>query len=195
MRSDATPVIKQEKSLVRKQNAGRGAFMSRVVEEYQKGLHRFIYAKVKCQDVAAEITQETFLRIMRLDRPEELEYPQAYLYRVAHNLVIDKQRRDNLKVIDGSVDLDVEACEGTEASPEECLDYKQTHEDFLRAFEELPLRPRQVFYLRRYENLKVSQIAEKLGISTRMVHKHMTNSLAHLELKLKPKDQMRGDGK
>lgn len=184
MRPEVNLVLLRENIFTNCREPDNKDFILDIFRKYQKGLYRFVFSKIKCNETASEITQESFLRMIKMDKPETLDYPQAYLFKVANNLVIDKRRRENLRVINTDIEIDVENHESQDASPEEQLGYKQSCREFIKVFEALSLRPKQVFYLRRFEHLKVSQTADKLGISPRMVHKHMTKALVRMKTTL-----------
>lgn len=65
-------------------------------------IYRFIYFKVSSQEVAQDLCSETFLKGWQVfkENSKEIENPQAFLYQIARNLVIDHYReKDRTKVI------------------------------------------------------------------------------------------------
>jgi len=68
---------------------------SKIYDQYVDKIYRFIFLKVNSQEVAEDLTSETFLRVWEKFREGEgnsIENPRAFLYRIAHNLVIDYYR-------------------------------------------------------------------------------------------------------
>ena len=61
-------------------------------EQYDK-IYRYCYFKVKNQELAEDITQETFLRFYERFGHYGSEWTLQYLYRTAHNLCVDEYRR------------------------------------------------------------------------------------------------------
>ena len=61
-------------------------------EQYDK-IYRYCYFKVKKQELAEDITQETFLRFYERFGHYGSEWTLQYLYRIAHNLCIDEYRK------------------------------------------------------------------------------------------------------
>lgn len=61
-------------------------------EQYDK-IYRYCYFKVKKQELAEDITQETFLRFYERFGHYGSEWTLQYLYRTAHNLCVDEYRR------------------------------------------------------------------------------------------------------
>ncbi len=67
---------------------------SKIYDQYINKIYRFIFLKVNSQEVAQDLTSETFLRGWESfkEKNAEIENPQAFLYRIARNLVIDYYR-------------------------------------------------------------------------------------------------------
>lgn len=59
---------------------------------YQKDLMRFLTYKVRCVETAADLTQETYLRIAHHPDAGNIENMRAYLFRIANNLALDYLR-------------------------------------------------------------------------------------------------------
>ena len=53
----------------------------------------FIRNRVGDDALAEDVLQETYLRAQRQDDSHAVQYPKAYLYRIANNLIIDAQRK------------------------------------------------------------------------------------------------------
>jgi len=72
----------------------RKAF-SKIYDQYINKIYRFVFLKVNSQEVAQDLTSETFLRTWEKfsqDKGNPIKNPQAFLYRTARNLVIDHYR-------------------------------------------------------------------------------------------------------
>lgn len=61
-------------------------------EQYDK-IYRYCYFRLKNQELAEDITQETFLRFFENNSYKDAGRPLAYLYTIARNLCIDEFRR------------------------------------------------------------------------------------------------------
>jgi len=70
----------------------RKAF-SKIYDRYIDKIYRFIFLKVNSQEIAQDLTSETFLRGWEsFKNGNKIENPQAFLYRIARNLVTDYYR-------------------------------------------------------------------------------------------------------
>jgi RNA polymerase sigma-70 factor (ECF subfamily) len=148
----------------------------------------FVRARVRCSTTAADIVQDTYLRAVASSQSHALDNPQAFLYRVASNLAVDhlRQQRSRGKYI---IQATVPEDEHPKApSPETQLQDRQRLQALLMAVDELPPRCREVFILRRFEDLDQDQISRRLGISRNMVEKHLRHALLHCRRRLDPDD-------
>ena len=66
---------------------------SKIYDQYIGKIYRFIFLKVSSQEIAQDLTSETFLRGWEsFKNGTKIENPQAFLYRIARNLVTDHYR-------------------------------------------------------------------------------------------------------
>ena len=66
---------------------------SKIYDRYIEKIYRFIFFKVNSQEIAQDLTSETFLKSWEsFKNGNKIENIQAYLYRTARNLVIDFYR-------------------------------------------------------------------------------------------------------
>jgi len=66
---------------------------SKIYDRYIDKIYRFIFFKVNSQEIAQDLTSETFLKGWEsFKNGTKIENPQAYLYKTARNLVIDFYR-------------------------------------------------------------------------------------------------------
>ncbi|WP_331710365.1 RNA polymerase sigma factor [Sphingomonas sp. CCH5-D11] len=132
-------------------------------------------------EVAAEdVTQSLFFKLQRVDNPAAIQNKSAFLNRLATNLATDwlraQKRRDGLfTAIDTAPDVPCDL----PIAERQLLDREQLR-ILLESVDDLTPRCREVFLLRKVEELPVNEIASRLGISRSMVARHMDNALRHL---------------
>ena len=78
---------------------------SQIYDQYIDKIYRFIFLKVNSQQIAEDLCSEAFLKGWQVFKEDnqEIENPQAFLYKIARNLIIDHYR-DKAKVQFVSVD-------------------------------------------------------------------------------------------
>src|SRR5688572_5593177 len=72
----------------------RSALVERLFREHNEALVRFIFARVRSYQVAREVAQEAYVRLLSLDEPGAVSYLRAFLFKTAANLAVDRLRSD-----------------------------------------------------------------------------------------------------
>jgi RNA polymerase sigma-70 factor (ECF subfamily) len=137
-------------------------------------------------ETAADITQDTFLRLMTASPANGRAEgnPRAYLHRISQNLVIDYRRRERLMT---RVDITDEALEriADPAPSQETVVYdKQRLNATQRAIDELPERTRRAFELYRLDELTISEVAQEIGLSTTRTWMLIRDAYQHIRSRL-----------
>lgn len=165
-----------------------GRAVGRLAERHRPALMRYFSRHVSSNEDAEDLTQETLARLSQqsADTVAGLANAEAYLLRIASNLLRDRFRRDRSRQVADHVPIDaiVQAWPSEEPSCERVYDDKVRLQRFLQALEELPPRCHQVFLMQRYDGLTYSAIAKQLEISVSAVEKHMMRAMLHLDAKL-----------
>lgn len=149
---------------------------------HASGIARSLGRRGVSADTAADLTQDTFVRVMT--RPpsdaENNHNPRAYLYQAARNLCINHQRREALIK---TVPLDDEqalAIVDPAPSPERIVQSRQSLIQTHQALGELPERTRRAFEMHRLGERTIAEVAEELGISTTRAWTLIRDAYRHL---------------
>jgi RNA polymerase sigma-70 factor (ECF subfamily) len=143
-------------------------------------LFGWLRKKLGCSHNAADLAQDTFARILASrDVVAGMREPRAYLSTTARRLVIDRARRKQIEdAYLHELALTAETLAGFQ-SPEQILATLEALEQIAFVLEELSANARQAFLLYFLDGLTQVDIAAQLGISERMVRKHLMNALLH----------------
>ncbi len=69
-----------------------------IYDQYVDKIYRFIFLKVNSQEIAEDLTSETFLKGWgAFKNPNDIKNPPSFLYKIARNLVIDYYRQKDQK--------------------------------------------------------------------------------------------------
>lgn len=90
---------------------------SKIYDKYVDKIYRFVFVKVNSQEIAQDLTSETFLRGWKSfqDQNKKIENHSAFLYQIARNLVVDYYRQkgknsvistENLPITDPRTNLE-----------------------------------------------------------------------------------------
>ncbi len=145
--------------------------------QYRDELTRRLIGMVKSRETAADLVQDTYLRLLRLGDQHVVEQPRALLHKIATNLAIDHLRKEKHSV-QGIDCLDAAMAVPCHApSPERELVGKQQFQLFLQAIEHLPSRTREAFLLCRVYGYSYQEIAKRMNISESGVEKLLMRAL------------------
>ncbi|MGE7815738.1 sigma-70 family RNA polymerase sigma factor [Pseudomonas sivasensis] len=149
--------------------------------EHHGWLFGWLRKKLGCPHNAADLSHDTFVRILTSrDALGGMREPRAFLTTTARHLIIDRARRRHLEgTYLRELALTVEMMEQCQQSPEQILVTLEALEQIAFVLDGLALNARQAFLLYFLEGLRQSEIASRLGISERMVRKHLMNALMH----------------
>ena len=145
-------------------------------------LRYFKKRRVSEQD-AEDAVQEVFVRLSRRQGLSEIERIEGYLFETAANVAIDAIRHNRVRHSDSHDVYDDTRHGRAQCSCEAVCEGQEALEGLLLALRELPDRTRTVFILARLEQMKQSEIAQRLGISVSAVEKQLMKGLAHLALR------------
>jgi RNA polymerase sigma-70 factor (ECF subfamily) len=149
--------------------------------------HRWLFGwlrrKLSCPHDAADVAHDTFLRIIgSRDALLGMREPRAYLTTTAQRLLIDRSRRQRIEqaYLEGLAQA-AASMEGF-PSPEQTLAAVQALAQISEALDGLPPKPREAFLLHYLDGQSHGVIADRLGVSTRMIHKYLVQALSHCML-------------
>lgn len=125
-------------------------------------IYRYVYYNVHSRERAEDITQEVFLKAWKAIgscKGKEKTFS-SWLYRIAHNLIIDKLRKSQKQIShEAELPEDIrDTSDGMEISLEQ--------KDLLKVIEILPPNQKQVILMKFIEDMDNREIADTMGKST-----------------------------
>jgi len=163
-RSDGPGNQANEKKLVLRAQKGDSEAFGVLYSWYLDAIYRYVYFRVDTTATAEDLTEEVFVRAWEaLPTYEIRKYPfKSWLYRIAHNLVIDHRRKQQPVAVDDEV---LHTIASPVNLPEEVVVDVQDTEALLRAVHKLDEEEQQVVILRFVEGLSHKEVAEIIGKS------------------------------
>lgn len=159
-----------------------------LMKRYEKPLFNFIVRSVKRADLAEEMLQEVFIRVIKsASKYQQTAKFSTWIYTIARNLCIDRARKKSGKELsldqtigDSEKDthLDRVVDESNQAATEH--DRAVFLSKLEEALEKLPEEQREVFLMREVSDLKFREISEILGIPVPTVKSRMRYALEAL---------------
>lgn len=124
-----------------------------------------------------DVAQEVFLRILRYERAELVSHPQAYLSKIAFNVLAEWSTRASWRQPHASEWL-VQLTD--ECDPAHEFACEDTRASLRSAVKALPLRTRAILRMHYQDGLTHEGIAQKLSITRRMVKRDLSQAYADL---------------
>ncbi|GIV01780.1 MAG: RNA polymerase sigma factor [Fimbriimonadales bacterium] len=167
--------------------SGRREEFEQLVERYERRIFNVALKLTGDEDLAAELTQETFVRAFRSwgrFRGDASAF--TYLYRILVNLNKDRIASE-IRQRERTVSLSQESEEGAEleipdtaADPHEAVEKAEFRRKLHEAIQDLPLGYRECVVLRAFEGLSYEEIAEVMGITVEAVRSRLARARQHL---------------
>jgi RNA polymerase sigma factor (sigma-70 family) len=153
------------------------SWFKREILSQETALVRYLARAWPRRDDVSDLRQETYARVYAAARTARPQSPRAFLFSTAHNLVLDRIRRERVVSIDAVADVDRLNVLVDEISPEQCAMGREQLELLAQAFELLPRKCREVMWLRRVQEVPQRELAKRLRISERTVERHVSKGV------------------
>ena len=166
---------------------GNNKAFDELLSRTQSSLFAYIMFVVRDEDVANDIFQETFVKV--ITKLQEGRYTDSgkftfWLTRIAHNAIMDWYRaQKSERIIDLADDNDLSNLRGDrflDTFRENELVNEQVMSDVRRMMESLPAAQREVVYMRYYQQLSFKEIAQLTGVSINTALGRMRYALLNL---------------
>ena len=149
------------------------------VAEHRPELLDYLGRRLRDRDTASDLAQEALARMMKYRDVGDIDDYRLMLFRIANNLILEHYRtRQRRRASDHHSLDDTEPLRSPEPTVEAIVDARQAIDMLLkRTIASLPPKCRLAFMLSRFDGQSYPQIAERMGISVKMVEKHITKAL------------------
>lgn len=155
-----------------------------MLERYYQELLNFFTRTALSRDAAAELVQESYARVLALQRSgQPVPEPRALLYRTARNLQVDQYRRGCIRgegvVPDAASPLDEldQLAAPPAFEPDTAAASGQAVTAMLATIDALPLRCREAFLLHKFDGMPHAEVAARMGISRKRVEQRIQSAM------------------
>jgi len=151
--------------------------------EYAPQLRRFLAHQISDHRQAQDLMQEVYLRILMLKRPETVQCPKAYLYRVAANIAhqyrLDSGRAPKSVPLEESSDSSgvLSGCIQSN-EPEVSAELFERLDDLTRRLSSLPLKVQSALVWHYRDGYTCEEISKRLSIRRNRVKKYIAKAMA-----------------
>ena len=127
-----------------------------------------------------DIVQESYALLAERERLDDILNPRAYLFQVAHSLVVRNIRRARIVPILAVEDLGILDFPDGAATPEQNAIAHDDLRQLAEVIASMPGQTREAFVLRRVRGLSQREIASQMGLSENTVEKHIVRGIRWL---------------
>lgn len=165
----AIPTI-DDASLVNSYISGNEAALEILIKRHQSRIFGFIYSKVGDRDLADDIFQDTFIKVIRTLKSNAYNEEGKFLpwvMRIAHNLIVDHFRHNKkMPLYRETEEFSIFSVMTDDSlTIENKLISNQVTKDLRQLVEELPADQKEVLMMRLYQDMSFKEISEATGVS------------------------------
>ncbi len=165
----AIPTI-DDAALVNSYISGNEAALETLVKRHQSRIFGFIYSKVGDRDLADDIFQDTFIKVIRTLKSNAYNEEGKFLpwvMRIAHNLIVDHFRHNKkMPLYRETEEFSIFSVMTDDSlTIENKLISDQVTKDLRQIVEELPDDQKEVLMMRLYQDMSFKEISEATGVS------------------------------
>lgn len=171
--------------LVKNYVAGDENALATLIKRHQSKIYGFIYSKVTDRDIADDIFQDTFIKVIKTLKSNAYNEEGKFLpwvMRISHNLIVDHFRRiKKMPMYRETEEFSIFSIM-TDNSPniENRIITEQVENDLQRLIQELPDDQKEVLQMRIYQDLSFKEIADLTGVSINTALGRMRYALMNL---------------
>ncbi|MHC9084270.1 RNA polymerase sigma factor [Luteimonas sp. RIT-PG2_3] len=165
-------------------------FLTTMATLHGRPLLRFFVSRLPDAAEAPDMVQEVYLRLLRLNRPELIQSPEAYLYTIAGNIAREQRLKRVTRPPPIALDdtpfeaLPADSDAFATATPERAALDADRMQRLQAVLTQLSPKARACLVWHRRDGLTYKEIGARLGISTNMVKKYLSQAMAHCHQRL-----------
>lgn len=174
-----------DSGLIKQYINGNELALEVLVNRHQQKVYSYIFSKVRDEDLANDIFQDVFVKIIQTLKKGTYNEEGKFLpwvMRISHNLVIDHFRRQKrMPTVSPTATFDIFDIIKDEAPTKEAsLIWDQIEGDLRKLIEYLPEEQREVLRMRHYSDMSFKEIAECTDVSINTALGRMRYALINL---------------
>ena len=157
--------------------------ISQLYTKHKSELNRYLGVKFGIEGAEAEDVVHVVFAKFAEQSDKRIENQRAYLYRMAHNYVIDQKKKAGLHDRYTS-DYQVREEGFSTAEPTRIVSAQQQLTEIGKIIEKFPEQRKRILKMSRFDHLSNVEIAKRIGVTEAAVRKHLTKALLEIQAKL-----------
>ena len=165
----ATPQL-PDALLVKNYMAGDENALAVLIKRHQSKIYGFIYSKLSDRDIADDVFQDTFMKVIKTLKSNSYNEEGKFLpwvMRIAHNLIVDHYRKNKkMPMLRETEEFSIfSVLTDSSMNIEGRIITELIEKDLQRIVQELPADQKEVLMMRLYQDLSFNEIAELTNVS------------------------------
>ena len=171
--------------LVKNYIAGDENALAVLIKRHQSKIYGFIYSKMPDRDVADDVFQDTFIKVIKTLKSNSYNEEGKFLpwvMRIAHSLIVDHYRKNKkMPMLRETEEFSIfSILTDTSLNAESRIITDVIEKDLQKIVQELPPDQREVLMMRIYQDLSFNEIADLTGVSINTALGRMRYALMNL---------------
>jgi len=183
-----------DNELVNRFIAGESKAVEELIHRYKKRVFTYIYFNVRNKDLAEDLFQDTFIKVIKSFQDGKYQDNGrllSWITRIAHNLIIDYYRRSKQLNTCSNDDYEMDLFNSpkySEDNIEQVMVTNQIFNDVRRLVDELPDDQKEIILLRHYGGLSFKEIADQTNVSINTALGRMRYAIINIRKLMKQYD-------
>lgn len=158
-------------------NSTVNELVNQLYVHHHSWIFNFLRRKLGCTHEAADLTQDTFVKVMLKDNLREVIQPRAYITHIAHGVMVNHVRRKEIEK--AYLDCIKHQPEFEYGSPETKAIVLETLFQIDEMLDGLSVKVKKAFLLAQLEGLSHGEIAKEMQVTVSSVRKYIAKALLH----------------
>jgi RNA polymerase sigma-70 factor (ECF subfamily) len=176
--------------LVKNYIAGDENALSLLIKRHQSKIYGFIYSKIQDRDLADDIFQDAFIKVIKTLKSQSYNEEGKFLpwvMRITSNLIIDHYRNNKKMPMQRETeDFPLfDRIKDNSLTIENLLIKNQVELDIKKLIQELPEEQKEVLMMRFYQDMSFKEISELTNVSINTILGRMRYALVNLRKVIK----------
>lgn len=150
--------------------------IAELYQDHHGWLHGWLRKKLGCSHQAADLTHDTFMRLLAREEPVLIQEPRAFLTTVARRVLANHWRHKQIEQT--YFEILAQHPETQAPSPEERAILLETLLEIDRLLDGLPLPVKRAFLYAQLDGMSYAEIAAELHISITTVKRYLVKAAA-----------------
>jgi RNA polymerase sigma factor (sigma-70 family) len=160
-------------------NDDKYAFVRGLAASHGERLRKFLATRLhRARHDVPDLVQEVYMRLLRVERPDSIRNPEAYLFTIANHVLYQHTLR-KLTSHETSNPETLDVAQDTGADPASQVELQQRLQEIDRALSQLSHKAQAALILYRRDGFSLEEVAQHLGVSLAMVKKYLAKAILH----------------